>query len=131
MPNTLDALLKLKPVMALAAIAAVAVACHGCKTHDAIYTETHTQGLLSDMNVIMNDVGKLPPGIPRAEELMRRLKALDPGLAQAEVRQGLRDYLAALEGWIEATKAGRETTQYDLAMDDAKKRLDDYSRKYR
>jgi hypothetical protein len=83
------------------------------------------------MNAIMNDVEKLPPGIPRAEELVRRLKKVDPGLAPGECKQALRDYIAALEGSLEAMKAGRETTQYDAPMADAKQRLADCFRKYR
>ena len=92
---------------------------------------SHTQGLLNDMNAVMKEVEKLPPGIPRAQELVRRLKALDPGLAPAECKQALRDYTAALEGSLETMKAGRETTQYDAPMADAKQRLADCFRKYR
>src|SRR5262249_44489508 len=92
---------------------------------------SHTQGLLHDMNAIMKDVEKLPPGIPRGEELVRRLKKVDPGLAPAECKQALGDYIAALEGSLEAMKAGRETTQYDAPMADARQRLADCFRKYR
>jgi len=91
----------------------------------------HTQALLTDMNAIMRDVEKLPPGIPQAEQLVRRLRALNPGLASAEVKQALGDYTDALAGSLEAMKAGRETAQFDVPMADAKQRLADCFRKYR
>jgi hypothetical protein len=68
---------------------------------------SHTQGLLRDMNAIMSDVEKLPPGIAGAEELLRRLRKVDPGLAPAECKQALRDYIGALEGSLEAMKGAR------------------------
>ena len=131
MPNTLDAMLKRKPVMILVAIAAVCFSVYCISDFAGMARNSHTQGLLNDMNAVMKDVEKLPPGIPRAQELVRRLKALDPGLAPAECKQALRDYTAALEGSLEAMKAGRETTQYDAPMADAKQRLADCFRKYR
>jgi hypothetical protein len=91
----------------------------------------HVQGLLREMNAIMDDADKLPPGIPRAEELVRRLKALDAGLVPAECKQALRDYTAAMESGLEAMKAGRDSTRYDAPMADAKQRLADCFRKYR
>ena len=131
MPNTIDALMKRKPVMILAVIAAVCFAAYCILDFASMARNSHTQGLLRDMDTIMRDVEKLPPGILRAEELVRRLKALDPGLAPPEVKQALRDYTAALEGSLEATKAGRGTTQFDAPMADAKQRLADCFRKYR
>ena len=131
MPNTVDALLKRKPVMILAAIAAVCFCVYCVLGFASVARNSHTQGLLRGMNAIMNDAEELPPGIPRAEVLVRRLKALDPGLAPAEVKQALRDYTAALAGSLEAMKAGRETTQYDASAADAKQRLANCFRKYR
>src|SRR4051812_397930 len=131
MPNTFDALLKRKPVMILAAVAVVCFSGYCIRDFASMTRNSHTQGLLRDMNAIMKDAEKLPPGIPRAEELVRRIKALDPGLAPVECKQALRDYTAALEGSLEAMKAGRDFTQYDAAMADAKQRLADCFRKYR
>jgi hypothetical protein len=131
MPNTLAALLKRKPVMILAAVAVVCFSVYCILDFASIARNNHTEGLLRDMNAIMSEVEKLPPGVPRAEELVRRLKALDPGLAPAECKQALRDYIAALEGSLKAMKAGRETTQYDTSIADAKQRLADCFRKYR
>jgi len=131
MPNALAALMKRKAVMILAAIAAVCFCVYCVLDFASMARNRHTQGLLNDMNAIMADQEKLSPGIPRAEEFLRRVKALDAGLAPTEVKQALRDYTAALEGSLEAMKAGRESTQYDAAMVDAKQRLADCFRKYR
>jgi hypothetical protein len=131
MPNTFDALLKRKPVMILAAIAAVCFCVYCVRDFASMARNSHTQGLLRDMNAMMADQEKLPPGIPRAEELLRRVKTLDSGLAPTEVKQALRDYTAALEGSLQAMKAGRETTQHDAAMANAKQRLAECFRKYR
>ncbi len=131
MPSTLDALLKRKPIMVLAAVAVVCYSIYCILDFSSIARNSHTQGLLRDMNAIMDDVQKLPPGLPRAEELVRRLKALDPGLAPAECKQALRDYTAALEDSLDAMKAGRPPTESDSRMADAKQRLADCFRKYR
>lgn len=131
MPNTVDALLKRKPVMILAAVAAVCFSAYCMRDFASMARNSHTQQLLQEMNTITKDQEKLPPGIPRAEEFLRRVKALDPGLAPAEVKQALRDYIAALEGSLQALKSGRDTTQYDASMADAKQRLADCFRKYR
>jgi hypothetical protein len=131
MPNTLDALLKQKPVMIVAAIAAVCFCVYCISDFASMARKSHTQGLLNNMNGVMKDVEKLPPGTPRAEELVRRLKALDPGSAPTEVKQALRDYTAALGGSLEAMKTGRETTQYDASIADAKQKLADCFHKYR
>jgi hypothetical protein len=117
--------------MILAAIAVVCFSVYCIVDFGSMARRNHTQALLTEMNAIMADQEKLPPGIPRAEEFLRRVKALDAGLAPTEVKQALRDYTAALEGSLEAMKAGREATKYDTAMADAKQRLADCFRKYR
>ena len=131
MPRTIDTLLKRKPIMILAATAVVCFSVYCIVDFGSMARRSHTQALLTDMNAIMQDVEKLPPGIPRGEQLVRKLKALDPGLAPEEAKQALRDYIAALDGSIEAMKAGCDTTQYDAPMADAKQRLADCFRKYR
>jgi hypothetical protein len=131
MPSNLNALLKRKPVMILAVVAAVCFSGYCILDFASMARNHHTQGLLHEMNSIMKDVETLPPGIPRAEELVRRLKRIDPGLAPTECKQALRDYTAALEGSLAAMKAGRNTTQYDAPMANAKQRLADCFRQHR
>jgi hypothetical protein len=131
MPGSIETLLKRKPVLILAAVAVVGFSVYCVLDFASMARNNHTQGLLRDMNAIMDDVNKLPSGITRATELVRRLKALDPGLAPAECKQALRDYTAAVEGSLQAMKSGGNTSQYDAPMADAKQRLADCFRKYR
>lgn len=131
MPNKFDALLKQKLFIIVVAGAVVFFCVYCILDFGAMTRNNHVQGLLRDMNAIMDDADKLPPGIPRAEQLVRRLKALHTGLAPAECKQALHDYTAALENGLEAMKAGRDSTQYDTPMADAKQRLAACFRKYR
>ena len=54
---------------------------------------------------------------------MKRLKAIDPGYAPAEVKQALRDYISATEQGIDALKARQDNRQIDDAMAKARDRL--------
>jgi hypothetical protein len=131
MPHHIDALLNRKPVMILSAIAVVCFSVYCIVDFGSMARRSHAQALLTEMNAIMRDVEKLPSGIPRGEQLVRKLKALDPGLAPAEVKQALRDYTDALDSSIQAMKAGRDATRYDAPMAEARQRLADCFRKYR
>lgn len=111
-------------------IGSIAFAVYCIRDFASMARNSHTQALLHDMNRIMEDVSKLPPGIPRGEELLRRVKALDPGLAPVEVKHALQDYTAAMEGSLQAMKAGRDTTPYDAPMAAPKQRLADCFRKF-
>jgi hypothetical protein len=131
MPNRIEALLKRWPIKVLVLVAAVGFSTYCIMDFASMARNRHTQAILGEMNTIMEDIQKLPPGIPRAEQLLHKVRAIDPGLAPAEVKQALRDYGDALEGSLDAMKTGRDTTQYDLRMADAKQRLAVCFRKYR
>ena len=62
MPNSGDTLLKRKPVMILAAIAAVCFCIYCVLDFASMARNRHTQGLLSDMNAIMNASLRLSDG---------------------------------------------------------------------
>jgi hypothetical protein len=49
-------------------------------------------------------IEKLPPGIDRPEEFVRRLRSIDPGHARWEVKVALSHYVAAMEQATEALK---------------------------
>jgi len=85
--------------------------------------QTHTRAVARDFSAAVDELQKSPPGIQRAEVFLKRLKAIDPGYAPAEVKQALHDYISAQEQGLEALKAGRDTKQYDAAVADAKQRL--------
>lgn len=76
-----------------------------------------------DFAATLRESDKVPPGFGRAEDLLVRLKAIDISKAPEDMKRGVTDYIAALEGAIEAAKAGRETKSYDDAMTQAKQRI--------
>jgi len=131
MPNTIDTLLKRKLVKLLLGLASVGFSVYCIMDFASMARNSHTQQLLREMNAINSNIQKLPPGIPRGEEFLRRLKTLDPGLAPAEVKQALHDYTAAAEDSLQAVKAGRDAAQFETAMAEAKQRLADCFSKYR
>ena len=55
-----------------------------------------------------NAIEKMPPGLDRADEFMRRLKAINPGHASPEVKQALQGYIAAMEQSLLAMKSHQD-----------------------
>ena len=47
-------------------------------------------------------IEKLPPGMGRVNDFIRRLKAVDPGYAPPEVKEALKEYTKAMEQAAEA-----------------------------
>jgi hypothetical protein len=66
-----------------------------------------------------------PPGITRAEEFVRRLKAIDTGRAPAEVKHALAEYAAAMEQALVALKAGQDTAPFDRRIGERRQSLID------
>lgn len=87
--------------------------------------ESHTRALKQNLSAAMDELEKSPPGIQRAEAFLKKLRAIDPGYAPAEVKQALHDYISALEQALNAWKAGQTTERYDVDIEAAKKRLID------
>jgi hypothetical protein len=119
-----------KLLYALMAVGVIAYAVYCVQDFAAMARKSHTRQLARELVSIADATNKMEPGIPRAEEFLRRVKAIDPGLAPAEVKQALHDYTAALEGALNAMKASRDASQYDLPMEQAHKRLGELFRKY-
>jgi hypothetical protein len=92
--------------------------------------QTHTRAVARDWGTALRENDKVPPGLGRAEDLLARLKRIDTGYAPDELKSAVHDYIADLEGSIEAAKAGHDTTSYDQAMDQAKQRLIAVAKKY-
>src|SRR5256885_1993930 len=85
--------------------------------------QTHTRAVARDWGTALRENDKVQPGLGRAEDLLARLKRIDTGYAPDELKSAVHDYIAALEGSIEAAKAGHDTASYDQAMDQAKQRM--------
>jgi hypothetical protein len=58
-------------------------------------------------------IEKMPPGLERVEEFMRRLRAVNPGHASPEVQQALRDYIAAMEHSLQAMKNHQDAASFE------------------
>lgn len=130
MPGRVETLLKRKSVAYTLAFFSLCFTAYCIHDFAHMARGVHARGLLHDMNGIMQQVNKMPPGVARGEEMARRLRALDTWLVPEEIKQALRDYTDALAGSIEAVKAGRDSKQFDTAMAQAKQRLADGFRKY-
>ena len=92
--------------------------------------QTHTRAVERDWDAALRESGKVPAGLGRAEDLLARLKRIDPGYAPDELKQAITDYIAALKGAIDAAKAGRDTASYDEAMNQARDKLITTAKKY-
>ena len=59
---------------------------------------------------------KVPAGLGRAEDLLARLKRIDPGYAPDELKQAIKDYIAALKGAFTALAARHDSlrTRFDV-----------------
>ena len=122
--------MKRKLLFAPMALAVIAFCVYCVQDFADMARRSHTRQLAQELVSIAETTNKMDPGISKAEELLRRVKAVDPGLAPPEVKQALRDYIAALEGALVAMKAGRDASQYDLPMEQAHQRLGELFRKY-
>ena len=56
---------------------------------------------------------KMPPGLERADEFMRRLKAVDPGHASPDVKQAFKDYITAMEQSLLAMKNHQDAAPFE------------------
>ena len=85
--------------------------------------QTHTREVAREFVAASDELKKRALGAESSEVFLRRLKAIDPGYAPAEVKEALHDYIFALEQGLDAAKAGRDATKFDAAMDQARQRL--------
>jgi hypothetical protein len=92
---------------------------------------THARFVEQDLDAALSESQKLPPGPARAEDYLRRLKAIKTGWAPPEMKQALFDCIAAYERGLIATEAGRDPSAESKAFDEASKRLTAIEQKYR
>jgi hypothetical protein len=85
--------------------------------------QTHTRAIERDFARAVEQWEQAPPGVERVEKFVQALKKIDPGYAPAEVKSALRDYTSALEQSLGALRSGRDTSQYEKAMEEARQRL--------
>jgi len=118
-----DQLLKRKPVRIAVVSASILFSAWCIHGFIDMVRQTHTRAVQREFSAAVDELEKNPPGIERAQAFLKRLKAIDPGYAPAEVKTALRDYISAMEEGTEAIQAGRDTSKYDAAAAEARERL--------
>jgi hypothetical protein len=83
-----------------------------------------TQKVQREMNQVVADWQKLPPGIERAEELVRRLRRIDASHAPVDVQRALQEYADALDRGVSVYKAGADIQAADLEIAEKNTALD-------
>lgn len=83
-----------------------------------------TRKVQREMNHVVADWQKLPPGIERAEELVRRLRRIDASHAPADVQKALQEYVDALDRAVRVLKAGASIQAADREIAEKKAALD-------
>jgi hypothetical protein len=71
----------------------------------------------------MEKSSKFPPGIFRAEDALFRFKRIDLYYASDDFKRATNDYITAMQGAVDALKAGQDTTRFDKSMEDAYARM--------
>jgi hypothetical protein len=85
--------------------------------------ETHVHGILKDIGVAFEQSEKLPLGHARAEDVIRRLRAINTAYAPADMKQALQDYTNAFKRLLDATESGRDTAPDSNAMSEARAKM--------
>lgn len=127
----LELLVKRKSVYAAAGLLVICYSAYCLYDFIGMAHRSSTRNVMQELITIAAASEKSPPGMARAEQFLRRLKAVDTRSAPPEVKAALQDYIAAFEGGIEARKSGRDFAQYDLACAEAKQRLAGCFEKYK
>jgi|SRR5579871_1775597 len=70
-------------------------------------------------------IEKMPPGIERAAEFLRRLKAVDPRHASPAVKEALKDYTQAMERGYQAMTNHEDVQALELICNEKARALTD------
>ena len=126
----LNELLKHKPARIAFGVVCILFSAYCIHGFVDLVHQTHARAVMREYVAAFKESQKTPPGIERAEFFVKRLKAIDPGYAPADVKDALHDYINAIEQGLDALKAGRDTKPYDDAMANAKERLVECAKKW-
>ena len=72
---------------------------------------------------VIKQLNQSPPGIPRAEEFIRRINAISDEPAPLEIQQDLREYAKTLEHALQTIQNGGDAAAYDQKTADEKTKL--------
>lgn len=84
---------------------------------------TATRAIDRELKVALDASHSQPPGIAQFEDLLARLKRIEPGRAPDEVKEALANYISALEADINAFKVGENLAPYDRKLEKTQKQL--------
>jgi hypothetical protein len=126
----LNELSKRKSVQIALCVCSVLFSAYCIRGFVDLVRQTHTRYVMREFSAAVDELQKSPPGFHRAEVFLKKVKAIDPGYAPADVKEALHDYVSAMEYGIVAAKSGQDATQYDPAIADAKQRLISSAKKY-
>jgi hypothetical protein len=92
--------------------------------------QTHARAVAREWGAAIQQSEKLPAGMGRAEDMLSRFKRIDLGYAPDDLKQAIRDYIAAFQQSVDAAKAGQDTSVPDKTMEEARLRMVSAMKKY-
>ena len=123
--GTMPGSLRKRSTLILLLILGVVFAWFVVQSYSGAVEQNATRAVAAQFGFAMSELQKTPPGVGRVETFLVRLRAIDTTRAALEVREGLRDYIAALEPSLEGARHGQSVAPYDRAINRAKQRLVD------
>ena len=125
-----NGLLKHKSARIVFVILSILLCVYSVRGFIDLIRQSHTRWIAQDIFAAVQEMEKSPPGIERGERFLKRVKAIDPGYAPAEVKQALQDYIIATQQGFDALKMGQDLRPSEAAMAEARNRLIACIRKY-
>jgi hypothetical protein len=116
-------LLRKQFTLVLLFILSVVFAWFVVKSYFGAVEQNDTRKVAGQFGSAMGELQKAPAGTGRVERFLARLRAIDTTKATPEVREALRDYIAALEPCLEAARHGQSVAPYDQTIARAEQRL--------
>ena len=94
------------------------------------FRESQVERVIRAAGAAFTEADKVPPGLGRGEETLRRLKAIDSGYAPADLKQALSDYTGAYERMLISLKAGRDPSAESKPMSEAQTSMSEIEQSY-
>src|SRR4051794_10655592 len=84
---------------------------------------THAYAVLREFGEAYEKAEEFPPGLLRAEDALFRYKRIELGYASAEFKRATADYIASVQGVVDAMKAHEDINRFDKSMEEAYARM--------
>ncbi len=96
--------------------------CFGENPLNGVY-KLHAHRIANDVYSAVDTLQKSPPGIARANDFVRRLKAIDTSCAPDELKKALHDYIAATERILKLSESTSALAATNTSMEVEKLKL--------